>query len=53
MLALTAWDVNRAKSFSDNGMLTGNLAIYMALELYTDFIYIFIRLLAIIGRNRE
>ena len=53
MLALTAWDVNRAKSFSDNGMLTGNLAIYMALELYTDFIYIFIRLLAIIGRNRK
>lgn len=53
MLAITAWDVNRAKIFSDNGMLTGNIAIYMALQLYTDFIYIFVRLLAIIGRNKR
>lgn len=53
MLGITAWDINRTKKLADNGMLSGNIAIYMALDLYTDFIYIFIRILAIVGRNKK
>lgn len=53
IMAITIWDVNRAKNLADNNMLTKAGAIYFALQLYTDFIYIFLRLLAIIGKNRK
>ena len=53
MLALTAYDINRAKQLSDAGLMTQGLAIYMALQLYTDFIYIFMRLVVIMSRNRR
>ena len=53
MLGITAYDINRAKLMSESGYMTEGLAIYMALQLYTDFIYIFIRLIVIIGRNRD
>lgn len=53
MLAITAFDINRAKQIADSGYMTNNVAIYMALQLYTDFIYIFLRLIVIIGRNKD
>ena len=53
MLAITAFDIQRAKQLANSGSLTEGLAIYMALQLYTDFIYIFIRLVSILARNRR
>lgn len=53
MLAITAFDIQRAKQLANSGTMTEGLAIYMALQLYTDFIYIFIRLIGILGRNRR
>ena len=53
MLALTAYDVNKAKQLANSGYMSEELAIYMALQLYTDFIYIFLRLVRIIGRSRN
>lgn len=53
MLAITAYDVNRAKQLANANLLTEGLAVYMALQLYTDFIYIFLRLVRILGRNRR
>ena len=53
MLGITAYDINRAKLMSESGYMTEGLAIYMALQLYTDFIYIFMRLVIIMSRNRK
>lgn len=50
MLAFTAFDVNNAKRAAESGSLTNNLAAYFALQLYTDFIYLFIRILALLSR---
>lgn len=45
-----AYDVNKIKKMTD---LNDNYAIYMALELYLDFINLFIRLLRLFGKNRN
>lgn len=50
MLAFTAYDVNRAKRMAESGTLTNNLAAYFALQIYTDFVYLFIRILSILSR---
>lgn len=53
-LGITAFDVNNIKSLSNNsGIAKDNLAIYGALQLYLDFINIFIRLLSLFGKNRD
>ena len=52
ILAITAYDVNRIKQLSLSGELNKNLSIYFALQLYTDFIYIFIRLVRMLGIKR-
>lgn len=49
-LAFTAFDVIRAKEMAKQGTLTTNLAAYFALQIYTDFIYLFIRILYILSR---
>ncbi len=53
MLAITAFDVNRIKQMANSSYMSEGIAIYMALQLYTDFIYIFLRLVVILGRNRD
>ena len=53
MLMITAWDVNRAKRLSENGMLNQASAIFFALQIYTDFVYIFIRIVEIIARAKR
>jgi FtsH-binding integral membrane protein len=55
-LALTAWDMQRIKTMylqtnGNMGGLTENLSIYGALELYLDFINIFLYVIRILGRN--
>lgn len=53
MLAITAFDVNQTKKLAQDGNLNGGLAIYMALQLYTDFVYIFIRLVMLFAREKR
>ena len=51
--ALTAWDMQRVKAIyyqtQGNEMLSGNLAVYGAVELYLDFINMFLYILRIVG----
>lgn len=55
-LALTAWDMQRIKgiynSCEDDEMIN-KLSIYGALELYLDFINIFLRLLQLFGKSKD
>jgi hypothetical protein len=53
ILALCAFDVNRIVKLSKSGEVNNGLVIYMALQLYTDFIYIFIRFVIILARNKR
>lgn len=50
-LGITAFDVQKIKALQDSGLPYDNLAIYGALDLYLDFINIFLNLLSILGNN--
>ena len=52
-IGITAFDVQKIKSLEESGLPEDNLAIYGALELYLDFINIFIDLIRIIGENKD
>jgi len=55
-MLITAYDIHIIKRlyYSTNTIEQQNaLAIYGALQLYLDFINIFIRLIALFARNRE
>ena len=52
-IGFVAYDVQNVKNLAESGNLTSNIALIMALHLYIDFVYIFIRLLSIIGRSRD
>lgn len=52
-LAYVAYDINKIKRNLPFFNSSENLAIYGALELYLDFINIFIRLLQLFGRARD
>ncbi len=53
VLALVAFDMYRIRRLVNSGIVSSNLAIYFAFMLYTDFINIFIRILAIMGDSRR
>ena len=48
IILLTIVDLKRVKDIATSGMGTKNLAMLCALNLYVDFIYIFIRILRIV-----
>ncbi len=50
-IAITAYDVQKIKRLEDSGLPKENLAIYGALDLYLDFINLFIHLLSIFGNS--
>lgn len=52
---LTAYDIQKIKNNYDidSNVYKTNIAIYGALQLYLDFINIFIRLLSLFGRGRD
>lgn len=52
---LTAYDIQRLKNNYDidSSVYKTNIAIYGALQLYLDFINIFIRLLSLFGRGKD
>lgn len=53
-IGYTAYDVQKIVRMSDMNMLPeDNLAIYGALDLYLDFINIFVHLLRLIGNNTD
>lgn len=52
-IGITAFDVQKIKSLEGSGLPEDNLAIYGALELYLDFINIFIDLIRIIDENKD
>ena len=50
-LGITAYDVQNIKRLEGSGLPEDNLAIYGALQLYLDFINIFLHLLSIFGKE--
>lgn len=52
-IGYTAYDMQQLDRLSSYGINEENLAIYGALDLYLDFINLFIRLLQIFGRERD
>lgn len=50
-IGITAYDVQKIKNLEHSGLPEENLAIYGALDLYLDFINLFIHLLSIFGRS--
>lgn len=50
-IGITAYDVQKIKNLENSGLPVENLAIYGALDLYLDFINLFIHLLSIFGRS--
>ena len=53
-VGLTAYDVQKINRLSLSGLIPEeNLPIYGALELYLDFINIFIEILRLFGKNRD
>jgi hypothetical protein len=52
-IGITAHDVQKIKRLENSGLPIENLSIYGALELYLDFINIFIELLSIFGNSKD
>ena len=52
-LGITAYDVQKIVRLTNQGLPEDNIAIYGALELYLDFINLFIRLLSLFGKGRD
>lgn len=53
-VGMTAYDVQKIKKLETSGIIPyENLAIYGALELYLDFINIFIELLKLFGKSKD
>lgn len=52
-IGLIAFDVQRLKRLSQSGQMNINMSLLMALNLYIDFVYIFIRVLSLVARNRD
>lgn len=50
-VGITMYDVQKLKRLEDSGLPEDNLAIYGALDLYLDFINIFLHLLSIFGNG--
>ena len=54
---ITAWDIQRMNKilYLSNGDVVSQekIAIYMALELYLDFLNIFLYILRLLGYNRD
>ena len=51
---ITAYDLQKIKSAEEYGLMDSEkMHIYFAMELYLDFINIFIRLLSIMGKRRK
>lgn len=52
-IGITAYDVQKIKALESSGLPEDNLAIYGALDLYLDFINIFLHLLQFFGKSDD
>lgn len=52
-IGFIAYDVQQVKKLAESGQLTTNVSLLMALNLYVDFVYIFIRILSIVGKLKD
>lgn len=52
-IGITAYDVQKIKQLEDAGLPEENLAIYGALDLYLDFINLFIHIISIFGNSND
>lgn len=52
-LGVTAYDVQKIKALSDTNLPADNLAVYGALQLYLDFINIFLQILELFNNNKD
>lgn len=52
-IGITAYDVQKIKVLESSGLPEDNLAIYGALDLYLDFINIFLHLLQFFGKSDD
>ena len=51
---ITIYDMNKLKALSmEEGINQEKIAIYCAMQLYLDFINVFLRILAIFGKRRD
>lgn len=50
---ITAWDMQKVRQFAESGESDDKVAIYCAMQLYLDFINIFLRLLQIFGSRKD
>ncbi len=57
VMLTTIWDIRNVKTLAERGQLNKNISMYIAFNLYVDFIYILIRVmyfvLRIMGRSRN
>lgn len=53
MLLITAFDFWRIKKIASKGTQSDDLALYCAFNLYVDYIYILIRILSLLARNKN
>lgn len=52
-IGFIAFDINRVKKMASTGEFGLNAALLMALNLYIDFVYVFIRIVALIGNSKN
>ena len=45
VMLITIWDIRNIKTMAERGALTKNLSMYLAFNLYVDFIYILMRVM--------
>ena len=53
VLFISSFDIYNMKKIAESGTGTPNLAMYCAFNLYVDFVYILIRILMLMMRNRR
>lgn len=52
-MAYICYDVNRLKAYYSNGLITDNMVVLGALELYLDFVNLFLHLIKLFGKSRD
>lgn len=50
VMLTTIWDIRNVKTLAERGALNKNISMYIAFNLYVDFIYILLRVLIIVLR---
>ena len=52
-IGFIAVDIQRVKRLADSNQLNLNSSLLLALNLYIDFVYVFIRVVALVGNSRR